>query len=196
MDALRIAQSATEISNIEGSVKSTNEIEGAIAECGVYQGGTASVIYELINPNKKLYLFDTFDNFAGAGQNDPAWIHHLTFDVHPNLVTAFQEVTKWFEGQEKVIIKKGPAQETMLEFKDEKFSLVHLDMDIYYPTLEALKFFYARMPKGGIIIIHDYLHQDLQGVKKAVDEFLSDKPEKVSNTQEMGTCSQAIIIKQ
>ncbi len=38
---------------------------------------------------------------------------------------------------------------------------------------------YHKVPKGGIIIVHDYEGADLPGVKIACEYFLSDKPEKV-----------------
>ncbi len=56
---------------------------------------------------------------------------------------------------------------------------MHLDADIYEATLDGLKFFYPRMPKGGIILIHDYNALHLVGIKKAIDEFFKDKPERI-----------------
>ena len=69
------------------------------------------------------------------------------------------------------------------------FSLVHLDVDLYCSTKEALKFFYPRLSPGGIIISHDY--QNLKGVKRAVDEFFKNKPEPVIEL----TGSQCLIVK-
>jgi O-methyltransferase len=54
---------------------------------------------------------------------------------------------------------------------------VHLDADLYEPILEGLKFFYPRMPKHGMILVHDY--NAWIGARKAVDDFFSDKPELV-----------------
>lgn len=33
--------------------------------------------------------------------------------------------------------------------------------------------------RGGIILVHDYEYEPFPGVKKACDDFLKDKPEKV-----------------
>ena len=43
-------------------------------------------------------------------------------------------------------------------------------------TTAALNFFYPRMAKGGVIIIHDYNH-NWDGIPKAVDAFLITIPE-------------------
>jgi hypothetical protein len=53
---------------------------------------------------------------------------------------------------------------------------VHFDVDLYESTKACLEFFYPRMIVGGVMLSHDY--SLLAGVRKAVDEFLQDKPEK------------------
>src|SRR5260370_31367387 len=55
---------------------------------------------------------------------------------------------------------------------DERFSFVHLDMDLYEGTLEALGFFWPRMNPGGIILSHDY--PAIEGVRRAMDEFFAE----------------------
>lgn len=45
------------------------------------------------------------------------------------------------------------------------------------PPWTAANFFYSRFLPGGIAICHDY--GVYEGVKKAIDEFLNDKPEAV-----------------
>ena len=57
-----------------------------------------------------------------------------------------------------------------------KFAFVHLDADLYQPTLAALRYFYPRMVAGGVIIIHDYNH-NWDGARKAVNEFVTEIPE-------------------
>ena len=196
MNRDKVAQSNEEISNLRLFVEQTKDIDGDVAEVGVYEGGTASVIYDAMNPKKHLYLFDSFEQgFVGAGQYDPPWIAELTAG-HPNLQSSYSGVVEYFKGKPNVTIVKGsfPQSENGL-LKDKKFSFVHLDVDIYLPTKESLEFFYPKMSKGGVIISHDYFHSDLHGVKKAMDDFFADKPEKIiSNPNSF--MSQGYIIKQ
>ena len=44
-------------------------------------------------------------------------------------------------------------------------------MDLYAPTLAGLEFFYPRLVKGGILLIHDYFSKAFYGVKDAVKEY-------------------------
>lgn len=48
----------------------------------------------------------------------------------------------------------------------DSFCFVNLDMDLYQPMLNGLRFFYDKMEKNGVILLHDYFHEGLQGVKK------------------------------
>ena len=60
-------------------------------------------------------------------------------------------------------------------FDELKFSFVHLDADLFEPTIEGLKYFYPRMNAKGMLVVHDY--NAWKGARMAVDEFFSDKPE-------------------
>jgi len=53
----------------------------------------------------------------------------------------------------------------------DQYALVSLDPDLYAPALSGLEYFWPRMAKGGVIMIHDYTSMQFPGVKKAVDEF-------------------------
>ena len=148
-------------------------VNGAVAECGVNRGHFAGYINEIF-PKRKLYLFDTFSGF------DARDISHETSAL----------AMKWLDdcsvlfnyGSEKaalarcphrenVIIHKGYIPETFAGLEHESFAFVNLDMDLYQPTLMALRFFTPRMAKGGVVWVHDYYLADLPGTKQAVDEF-------------------------
>ena len=68
----------------------------------------------------------------------------------------------------------GP--DTTKTLTEKTFALVHIDADLYLPTIEALKFFYPKVSAGGVLIIHDYNHT-WEGIKQALDEFLPTIPE-------------------
>jgi hypothetical protein len=65
------------------------------------------------------------------------------------------------------------------EVKDQRFSFVHIDVDLAEPTRESLAFFYPRMEAGGIIACDDYGISTCPGATQAIDHYLADKPEKM-----------------
>ena len=56
---------------------------------------------------------------------------------------------------------------------EKKFSLIHIDVDVYEPTILTLKNTWDKIVKGGILILDDYAC--VEGTTRAVDEFFQDK---------------------
>lgn len=146
-------------------------IEGAVAEAGVYRGEFAQHINKCF-PDRKLYLFDSFsgfdevtveENFDNKKQTD-GWINTLKD-------TSVEQVMNRMRYKDNVIIRKGYVPDTLFGIEDT-FAFVNLDMDIYFPTYEALKFFWPRMNKGGYIFVHDFDFWD--GIRKAVSQFCEE----------------------
>ncbi len=70
---------------------------------------------------------------------------------------------------------------------------VNLDMDLYTPILSGLRFFWNKMVPGGGIMIHDYFHSELPGVKKALHDFEAELGQTLAKTPIGDGCSIFII---
>ena len=117
-----------------------------------------------------MYLFDTFEGFD-AKDVEIEKARDFSVQSAGHLKDAsIKMVLDKMEYPSQCIIKKGYFPDTAIGLV-EKFCFVNLDLDLYKPTLEGLKFFYPRMVAGGIILIHDYFGDAYKGVKKAVSEF-------------------------
>jgi O-methyltransferase len=152
------------------------KIQGHLAEVGVYKGLTAKLIHYYM-PERKLYLFDTFEGFtarsvvAEKGHTNSAIIKSHFADTSLDRVRVYVSPKN-----DNILFYKGYFPECIPENLSQlKFAFVHLDADLYEPTMEGLNFFYPRMNKKGIIVIHDY--NAWFGARKAVDDFFSDKNE-------------------
>ncbi|OGJ44052.1 hypothetical protein A2307_02655 [Candidatus Peregrinibacteria bacterium RIFOXYB2_FULL_33_20] len=161
-----------ELLQIYKSIEQTKNLTGSIAEVGVYKGGTAKLICES-KGNKKFYLFDTFSGHPEVSEID------LPRHYKGRLKSSYKEVCAYLNKYQNIFIYKGIFPSTSAPIINETFSFVNLDADLYRSILESLDFFYPRMVKGGIIIIHDY--HWLEGVRKAVDDFFIDKIENVKS---------------
>jgi len=145
-----------------------------IAEIGVYKGGgsyfIASLLAKLGFDSITLYCIDTFDGHASQDvkKEDP---HQWALSFND---TSLESVKNYLSQFKNVKIVKGRIQEMSQNIVEEQFSFVHLDMDLYDPTSYALGFFDDRIIQKGIILVDDYGFLTCEGVKKAVDEFMSD----------------------
>jgi O-methyltransferase len=145
-------------------------IEGDVAELGVYKGATAAQLNRLF-PERTLHLFDTFEGFFGAdvtAENGRSHARSGDFsDTSADLVRSrlpYPEQTRFYIGRFPSLL---PADET-------RFCLVSLDPDLYLPTATGLRWFYPRMNKGGVIVVHDYNNLQFSGVRDAVNEFCDE----------------------
>lgn len=158
---------------IENTKAVLSQVAGAIAELGVYRGTSAKVLHELA-PDRKLFLFDTFSGFDKRDlKGESSRGHHFEDN-------SLNQVKQFLGDSSNLVFCPGYFPETARFVPaDEKFALVHLDADLYEPTLAALEFFYNRMTPGGMIILHDYSSGAWSGVKAACDLFFKDKREKL-----------------
>jgi O-methyltransferase len=152
------------------AVQATNRITGSTIECGVYKGGS-SILIATNDPNKKHYALDTFEGFPDMTCEVDAHEEGQFSDVQ------FSEVQKFFMDYKNINILKGLFSDSFKKLLNEQFSFVYCDADLYRSTMECCTFFYSRLSRGGIILFDDYLIGSTRGVKKAVDEFFSRKPE-------------------
>ena len=173
-----------EMINVYSLTEKVLKLSGDLAEVGVYRGGSAKIICEA-KDNQVLHLFDTF---KGLPKPDKT-IDELAKGEMKNTSLAY--VKNSLKKYPKLRFYQGLFSENCNKIKDCKFSFVHLDVDLYQGTKNCLSFFYPRLVPGGIILIHDYNSIDTPGVKKAVDEFLSDKSKTVVELWD----SQCLIIK-
>lgn len=145
-------------------------IPGECAELGVYKGMTARYINRMM-PEKKLYLFDTFEGFDerdldGQGMASDRDGLSMFSDTSVEAVMAIMQYPESCE------VRKGYFPETSVGLEDERFCFVSIDCDLYMPTLEGLKYFYPRLSKGGYMMIHDYNNAEFEeGIRRAIDEF-------------------------
>ncbi len=162
-----------------------------VAEAGVFQGEFAKYINSFY-PTHKLHLFDTFEGFS---ENDIQKEKGLSSAITGHLsATSVDLVKSKMPHPENVIIHKGYFPQTA-EGITSKFCFVNLDMDLYQPTLEGLRFFAPKMVENGVILIHDYFNGKYElSIQKAVKEFMEETELKKLRLMPIGdTISIAVV---
>lgn len=173
---------------------------GSVAECGVYVGDFAYYINKYFY-DRKFYLIDTFEGFSRddveieKSLGDVRFIEgHFAeeenqFRLNIDLVDIINKKMPYIENCR---IKKGYFPDSVYDIQ-EMFCFVNLDMDLYKPMYEGINFFYPKMCKNGVILLHDYYNEELPGVKKAVEDFEKERGEKFYKLPAGDECSIAII---
>ena len=150
-------------------------ISGSVAECGVFRGDLSYYINKYFSDNK-FYLFDTFSGFDERDIEK-----ELAFDKESYGKSMFADSATFSNNDSEYTRRRLPNPD-VCEFKvgyfpetakgiNDRFCFVCLDMDLYEPIYAGIEFFYEKIASGGVILIHDYFHNELPGVKRAVHDY-------------------------
>ena len=180
--------------------KKISNVPGDIFEFGVFRGCSLirfATYRDLFRKNykSKIYGFDDFGKFTQqSGKKDKIFIKRWKKDLQKNSKSdsgiSVKELTLIIKKKKfkNVHLIKGNILKTLPKFlkhkKNLKISLLHLDTDVYEPTLFILEKLYDKVQKGGVILIDDY--GIANGVTRAVNKF---KKIKKIKTEKLGNLS-------
>tara|TARA_Y100001970_G_C14117405_1_gene794391 strand:- start:134 stop:853 length:720 start_codon:yes stop_codon:yes gene_type:complete len=160
---------------------STDGLNGDVLECGVLRGFSAYLINTLEkkitrNHNNNFYLIDSFEGFDDFNPEDSVIDGNIHQHKKGDLSANFEEVQKIFENIPNVNLLKGWIPD-IFDSLDEnnQYRFVHIDVDLYKPTLSSLNYIYDKVIKGGVIITDDYNSPLFPGNQKAWIEFFKSK---------------------
>ena len=146
------------------------QVEGAVAELGVYKGEFSKKINYLF-PMREMYLFDTFDGFIEDDIKKDSSILSESVEKEKWKDTSVEYVMNKMTYPQNCKIKKGFFPESFDLDDTIKFAFVSIDVDLYPAILAGLEIFYPRLSKGGYVMVHDYNQEGYSGTKSAVNEF-------------------------
>lgn len=153
------------------------------AECGCFKGQSSYGISEILkshNFNNKFYIFDSFEGGLSDFNNEDLTLLNKNLPEEKiekrkkNFSSSELSVKNTLSDFNFVEIHKGWIPEKFYLVEDAKFQFVHIDVDLYQPTYDSLKFFYPKLVTGGIIVCDDYNFTDFPGAKTAWDIYISE----------------------
>ena len=173
--------------------KASQELDGCFVECGVARGGCSAVMAMVAREefnDRKVWMFDSYEGLPLPTNIDGIQkpIRHSTRNgsdlAQGYCLGTYKEVEDWMFPTLKlsrysVFMIKGWFQDILPEYRTRvgNIAVLRIDCDWYESTKCCLENLYGNVVKGGYIIIDDY---NLQGCKKAVDEFITDKEVKIT----------------
>lgn len=180
---------------VANEIKKDN-IEGAVAELGVFRGHFSSLINEHFS-DRTIYLFDTFEGFdKNESEKEIANGYCDEKFVDEHKYTSVNRVLSNLKYPDNARICKGffPNSVTA-EAMEESFAFVSLDVDFEESMLEGLRFFYPRMTSRGVIFVHDYNTYYLDGIKIAISRYENETGKKLYKIPIADRAGTLIIIK-
>lgn len=149
-----------------------DKVPGDLAELGVWRGNTAAILgHFAAKSGRRAYLFDTYEGFdrrdlRGIDAGKSLEFNDTSLDLVREVIGAAQTSCEFVKGY-------FPASVTAAH-RHCRFAIASLDCDLYEPMKAGLDFFYPRMPRGALLLVHDYSNPSWSGAKQAVDEFCQE----------------------
>lgn len=164
----------------------TSNIIGDIVELGCNVGTTSIFIRKILDIYRSSKIFHVYDSFEGL----PPKLKEDESDSERQYKegyckTSLEVFLNNFEIQKltKLVINKGWFKNIDDSLYPEKISFAFFDGDFYSSIIDSFEKVYPKLSSGARVIIHDYGWEALPGCKKACDDFLEDKPEKIEMLQ-------------
>jgi hypothetical protein len=174
-------------------LRTVRELRGSTAECGVYRGvGSAFICKALEGTYAAGEEHLGFDSFQGLPP--PAAIDRA--DAAPDAPYAARAASErpWKKGDlaSPLVVARqrlapfpfcrlvqGWIPDCFASAGERAYRFLHIDVDLYQPTLDSLAYFYPQLVAGAVIVLDDYGFVTCPGARRAADEFFAARPEHV-----------------
>ncbi|MBM3652504.1 MAG: class I SAM-dependent methyltransferase [Alphaproteobacteria bacterium] len=150
------------------------KIPGDFVECGVNRGAASSAIMTYVGWNanrgaRTYYLMDTFQGLVPELVNDEERaIGRLDMfeDAYPE---CYEQTKKNFDEFDENVMIRGPIPDTLPQNKTQHIAFMHIDMNCAAPETAAMRYFWPKVQRGGIVVLDDYAYHGYQPQKDAMD---------------------------
>jgi O-methyltransferase len=161
----------------------TEGVAGDVVECGCARGLSAMELCLAIargRPDWRGEGFHVFDSFEGlsepqaedldVGGMNAAEAQRIQGMMHRgNMAFPLAQLREVFlPAYPDVTFHPGWIPASFEGLPERRYRFVHVDVDLYQPTLDAFGYFFPRLEPGGVVVTDDY---NWPGGRKAVDDF-------------------------
>jgi len=195
--------------------RKTLDVPGDIAEVGVFRGAGLFTWANLLEAycigdrTKMVVGFDNWSGFSGLAPEDGPELEELQkkaggfspgehFAELESAIKIFDN-DRFVPWKPRIQLVHGEIEQTVPQFVANnpgvRFSLIHMDCDLYRPTKAAIEALWPRLSRGGLMLLDEYGIRDWPGETKAVDELLASLPGVRVSTLDWTNTPAGIIIK-
>ena len=155
-------------------------VPGDCFEFGCHRGYSASMLAEMIEQtgvDKRIHLFDTF---SGMPHSDPEYDNfYKKGDFADTSLDLIKSTLAPWDKSGRFVYVPGDICETVPNYAAAPACYLRIDVDLWRPSKAILEAKFDSLNTGGIVYLDDYVGDKTLGERKAVDDFLAGRPEKV-----------------
>jgi hypothetical protein len=156
---------------------------GDVVECGCFRGMSSYVLCSALQgaepafDGSAYHIFDSFEGLSEPTLDDeipPGWHNEgglRRMSVRGSFAAPLSQVRRNLRRFPNISYHPGWIPLTFRGLPDRQYRFVHVDVDLYDPTLDALRYFYPRLSAEGAIVSDDYLWP---GARTAIEEFVHE----------------------
>ena len=162
----------------------TDSLNGDIAECGCFMGLSSYLMCDYLRTRSANYrgarhhIFDSFEGLSAPTLEDdvPEEFERAkrikAMCAQGAFAASLHQVRHNLADFPDITFHPGWIPLTFQGLPERKYRFVHIDVDLYDPTLESFEYFYPRLAAGGVLVSDDY---GWPGARKAIDEFCAER---------------------
>lgn len=124
--------------------------------------------------DKLFYLFDTFCGLDESLVSPEEFALGRMDQSRGMYSECYAEVVENFKEYNNVVLVRGSIPSTLSTVEIPSVCYLHIDMNCVEPEIQAARFFWPRMVKGGVVLLDDYAYAGFEPQKKAFDHFAKE----------------------
>jgi O-methyltransferase len=151
-------------------------LPGDTAECGVRYGKSSYFVMSALNDrNRPHHLCDSFEGLSTPGDADAETVARRDAWRAGDLAADEAIVHEKLKDFPQCRFHRGWIPDCFVGLEERRFAFVHIDVDLFEPTLAAFEFFYPRLVPGAVMVCDDYGFASCPGARRAVDEYFAGR---------------------
>lgn len=170
------------------------EVSGEVAECGCYRGLSTFIIASYLwmvdekFDGTGMHAIDSFEGLSKPTLKDYGSAEEMERIGEMMVEGAFSapiDAVKYTLKQyPNIAFYRGWIPEVFAELPEAQYKFVHIDVDLYAPTLASLEYFFPRLCSKGVIVCDDVVWP---GARRAMEEFEDKHNPEIVVTEDLVT---------
>ena len=161
----------------------TSDVPGDVVECGCYRGLSSYMMCSYLKrwderfDGTGYHLFDSFEGLSEPTLDDEVpdgWENEEALRLmtrRGNFAASRELVAANLRAFPRIAFHQGWIPLSFQGLPELHYRFVHIDVDLYDPTLDACNYFFSRLSPGGVMVSDDY---SWPGARTAIEDFCAD----------------------